>query len=142
MFIAVYGFKALTHFHGEKGMKHYIHHIPGRLRIKNPLFKANPTILQEARNCFAGTEGIRKVSISELTGSILVEYDPQVIDEQRLITVFQECEYLDVTRAVTLDQAMKSSITRVGQYAGKVGLSLFMDRALSGTGLSFIAALI
>lgn len=123
-------------------MQHYIHHIPGRLRIKNPLFKSNPRILQEAKHCFEGTEGITQVCTSELTGSILVQYDPEIIDQDHLIKVFQECEYFDVTQAVSLDQTLKNSLSSVGQYAGKVGLSLFMDRALSGTGLSFITALI
>lgn len=123
-------------------MQHYIHHVPGRLRIKNPLFKSSPRLLEEVQSCFGQTEGVERMETNALTGSVVLYYDPEVLAPERLMQALEDCEYLDVTKAVGLDHRMTSSLAKAGQYVGKVGLSLFMDRALAGSSLSFITALI
>ena len=123
-------------------MSHYVHHIPGRLRIKNPMFKKNPTLLEEARLCFEGADGITGISTNELTGSMVVTYDKEIVSSDHLFNVFRECEYVDENKAVTLDSKMKESFTQAGRLMGKACLSMVVDRALQGSGLSFLAALI
>lgn len=123
-------------------MSHYVHHIPGRLRVKNPMFKTNPALLEEARSCFDGADGISSISTNALTGSIVVKYDTDIISPDHLFTVFQECEYVDENKAVSLDSQLKASFTQAGRFMGKACLSMVVDRALQGSGLSFLAALI
>lgn len=123
-------------------MQHFIHHVPGRLRIKNPVFKSNPRMLQEVQSCFEGTREIKHLESNPLTSSLVLYYDPHVLAYENLLQVLQECEYLDVSRAVGLDHHMSTSLAKGGQYLGKVDLSLFMDWALAGSSLSYITCLI
>ncbi len=123
-------------------MQHYIHHVPGRVRMKNPQFKNNPALLREVQNCFQGTEGISGIETNDLTGSVVIRYNPDVLPERHMVEMLHECTFIDHSRAVNLDHHMKNAFNQAGKYVGKVGLSLFMDRALSGTGLSFITALL
>lgn len=123
-------------------MQHYIHHVPGRVRMKNPLFKNNPELLRDVEGCFKGTEGITKIQLNGVTGSVVILYDPQVMPSQHMAEMLNDCRHIDASKAVSLDHHMKSSLNQAGRYVGKVGLSLFMDRALAGSGLSFITALI
>ncbi len=123
-------------------MQHYIHHVPGRVRMKNPLFKNNPALLQEVEACFNEAEGISGIESTALTGSVVIHYDPEVLPERHMVEMLHECRFIDYSRAVSLDHRMKTTLDQAGRYMGKIGLSLFMDRTLSGTGLSFITALL
>jgi len=123
-------------------MQHYIHHVPGRVRMKNPLFKNNQALLHEVEGCFQGTEGISDIKTNALTGSVVIVYDPNVLPARHMAEILHECKYIDESKAVNLDYHMKTSLNQAGRYVGKVGLSLFMDRALAGTGLSFVSALL
>lgn len=123
-------------------MQHYIHHVPGRVRMKNPLFKNNPDLLREVEGCFQDTEGITRIQTNGITGSVVILYNPQVMPTRHMVEMLAHCEHIDASKAIGLDHHMKSSLDQAGRYAGKVGLSLFMDKALAGSGLSFVTALI
>jgi hypothetical protein len=64
-------------------MNHYIHHIPGKVRIKNSMFQNNPDELDELRKSFEGIAGIDFITTNPLTGSIVIHYDVSVIDQER-----------------------------------------------------------
>ena len=123
-------------------MAHYIHHIPGRLRVRNPMFKDNPPLLEEARHCFQDAAGIKQVSANALTGSLTVRYDPDTLSPDRILQIFEECEYVDTKRAHTLDTHLNESFNKAGKYVGRAALSVMVDTALKGSGLSFLSALI
>lgn len=123
-------------------MKHYIHHVPGRVRMKNPDFKGNTTLLQEVEGCFQGQEGIKDIETNSLTGSVLIVYDQQIMPVQHMTNLLQECRYIDHQQVIGLDQNLQKSFSQAGRYMGKIGLSLVADWALSGSRLSLVTALL
>lgn len=123
-------------------MKHYIHHVPGRVRIKTPELKGNTILLQEVAGCFQGQEGIEGIETNPLTGSVVIVYDQQIMPVQHMANLLLECRYIDYTQAVDLDKSMQRSFSQAGRYMGKIGLSLVADWALSGTRLSLVTALL
>ena len=123
-------------------MKHYIHHVPGRVRMKNPEFKGNTILLQEVTSCFQGQEGIEGIETNSLTGSVVIVYDQQIMPVQHMANLLLECKYIDYVQAVGLDQSMQKSFSQAGRLMGKIGLSLVADWALSGTRLSLVTALL
>ena len=123
-------------------MKHYIHHVPGRVRMKNPDFKGNTTLLQEVASCFQGQEGIEGIETNPLTGSVVILYDQQIMPVLHMANLLQECKYIDHKQVIGLDQSMQKSFSQAGRYMGKIGLSLVADWALSGTRLSLVTALL
>jgi cation transport ATPase len=54
------------------------HHIPGRLRVKIPAAKGNPALLAQAQAALESLDGVHEVRVNQTTGSVIVEYDPQV----------------------------------------------------------------
>ena len=56
---------------------HIAHHVPGRLRFRIPDAKGNPERLEQARTALAILEGVRSVDVNPLTGSVVIEYDPE-----------------------------------------------------------------
>lgn len=58
-----------------------VHHIPGRLRIKLPQAKGNHALMQRIYESFSPHHGIRRVETNATTGSVLIQYDPQMHQE-------------------------------------------------------------
>ncbi len=123
-------------------MKHYIHHVPGRVRMKNPEFKGNITLLQEVASCFQGQEGIEGIETNPLTGSVVILYDQQIMPVQHMANLLEECKYIDHQQVIGLDQSLQKSFSQAGRYMGKIGVSLVAEWALSGTRLSLVTALL
>lgn len=55
------------------------HYIPGRVRVRISKVKGNASLAEEIRQNFSAIAGIQKVEANPLTGSVLVEYDPQMV---------------------------------------------------------------
>jgi hypothetical protein len=53
----------------------YIHHVPGRLRVRVPEVRRNPTAAASLEQVLQDTPGVRSVEARELTGSVVILYD-------------------------------------------------------------------
>lgn len=63
------------------------HHLPGRLRLRSALLKGNARASEEAQHRLAEISGVKSASANPLTGSILLNYDTEVIPPTNLIDV-------------------------------------------------------
>jgi hypothetical protein len=61
------------------------HHVPGRLRLRSAALKGNASAGEEARHQLAQIRGVTATSANPITGSVLLEYDPSVLSEGRVI---------------------------------------------------------
>jgi hypothetical protein len=52
------------------------HATPGRIRFKVPHGKGNPEVLNPVADAFRGLPGIESVDINPVTGSVVLNYDP------------------------------------------------------------------
>ena len=57
-----------------------IHALPGRVRLKVAGIKNNPSLAQEIKQRLSNKAGVSRVQINPITGSVLMYYDPRVID--------------------------------------------------------------
>lgn len=57
-----------------------VHHIPGRVRIRLPHAKGNRALLQQIKESISPRPGVRRVDVNPTTGSILIHYDPALLD--------------------------------------------------------------
>ena len=60
----------------KKRKAHIAHKVPGRIRMKVPAAKADPSILDAYQQAFSMIPGITKVKAKPETGSIVIHYDP------------------------------------------------------------------
>lgn len=123
-------------------MSHYIHHIPGRLRIKTPHVKRNSRLAEIIKNVLWPLQGLRTISINPLTGSIVVEYDPIRANPEELLETLKRACYFDESKAVTHDQVIHTAAASVGLFLGKTVCNAVLGTALEESGFSVIAALI
>src|SRR5215467_2336119 len=102
----------------------YVHHVPGRLRIKAAEFRENPSILDAACRELAGLPGVSSVSSNRLTGSILVEYDPLVLTPIALLEAMRGLGFPRIAlRASFPGSTDQTSLT--DRLAGAAARSLF-----------------
>lgn len=65
-------------------MAHYVHHVPGRLRVRLTRLKRNPALAERLRGSLAQIPGVGEVRTNLVTGSLLVSYDAAVTPRRRL----------------------------------------------------------
>lgn len=71
-------------------MSHYIHHLPGRLRVKSPHLKRNARNADHARNHLGGMDGVLNTEANLVTGSLLITYDVNRVGAETLLRSLQE----------------------------------------------------
>jgi len=123
-------------------MKHYVHHIPGRLRVTTPWIKRNPTSVERVEGLLTAIRGIDSVVINPVTGSILVEYATDQVGSSQILNLLKKEGYLDLDRAFTNDQYIQAKFSKTARIFSSAISGAFLELALQGTGLSFLALLI
>ena len=122
-------------------MNHYIHQIPGRLRIKSPILK-NEKYHREVRELLSTLRGIEAADLNPTTGSVTIFYDPAQVQGKEIERAFQRHGYFDRSQAITNDQYIHSLVSKAGQIVSRALCGSVAGVALEGTGLSFLAVII
>jgi hypothetical protein len=123
-------------------MNCYVHNVPGRLRIKNPLFK-NSSVHYDVQKALVNMgHGIGTADFNLTTGSLLVHYDPAEIHHQDILNVLERAGFYHPEKKVTNDQVIHQATTKAFNVVTKAVTGAFIETALQGTGLSFLAILI
>ncbi|MFO7986017.1 MAG: hypothetical protein R6U38_09130 [Desulfatiglandaceae bacterium] len=120
-----------------------IHYVPGRLRIRIPLLKSQPDEKVNIETLFTEIEGMEKIVLNEITGSVVFTYDPGALNRYKILDILSENGYLQEDTAHGASTQKRYGIG--SQTSHVIGRSLFgmaVKKALEPTGLSFIAALI
>ena len=68
-------------------MGYYLHEIPGRLRVKIPNLKRNPQSARDIQVLLKNLPGIESISTNTVTGSIIVRYDPELVNSGAIVNV-------------------------------------------------------
>ena len=123
-------------------MSYYLHVVPGRVRVKIPVIKGDERKAQEVENLLKGLRGIDSVSAYSLTGSVIVNYQRDVLDSEDILNVLKQQGYFDDSKIVTSDQYIQNAVSKAGQSIGKLLFGLAIEKAFEGSGLSFLSALI
>jgi hypothetical protein len=66
-------------------MSPYLHHVPGRLRLKTRSLKNSGAKAAEIRALFAQLPGIKAVELNLVTGSMLVRYETAGITSAKIL---------------------------------------------------------
>ena len=70
------------------------HHLPGRLRLRSAVLKGNLRASEEVRRNLAQIGGVSPASVNPITGSVLLEYDPEVIPPSKVVDVLATHGYI------------------------------------------------
>jgi hypothetical protein len=123
-------------------MDYYVHHIPGRLRVKNPLLKKNQHLLGQVERLLGSIHGVNSTATNLVTGSIVIQYNPHETRSEDILHTLNQAGYFDLSRAVTNDELIHKTFSKVGKAIGSILFGALVKDELEGSALSFIAALI
>ena len=123
-------------------MGYYLHEIPGRLRVKIPNLKRNPQSARDIQVLLKNLPGIESISTNTVTGSIIVRYDPELVNAGAIVNVLAREGYIDLARVFFNRERKEDTMDVVAQAASKAILGFVLDRALQGTPLSIVTAFI
>jgi hypothetical protein len=59
----------------ESGGIRVVHAIPGRVRVKIAGLKENPALVRDVQGHLSAVQGIQRVEVNPITGSVLILYD-------------------------------------------------------------------
>ena len=74
----------------------YIHHVPGRLRVKSPAFKNRDGNAEAAKALIEAVDGVTGAETNSRTGSVTIYYDHGRVKPPHLLGVFVANEYIDL----------------------------------------------
>ena len=123
-------------------MTQYVHAVPGRMRVKIPAMRRRPTRAEQVEQLLTQHAGIESVKSNTLTGSVVVHYDPDLIGSDEIMNILRYGKFVDETRLVPYDAHVLASTHQAGRALGRAAVSWALGRALEGSGLGFLAALI
>jgi hypothetical protein len=121
--------------------KCYIHHTPGRLRIRIPSIRKNPTEAEKVKMLLS-LHGINKIKANPLTGSVVVTYDMEKLSYSHLLEILKENGYYREDLTITLDSRFQDASDKAAHTVGRAVFGWALGKVLESNGLSFIAALI
>jgi hypothetical protein len=71
-----------------------LHFVPGRVRIRFHRLKGNQSLSEELRSKLALAVGVKEVETSHLTGTVLIRYDPALIQWKSVLSIAVELDLL------------------------------------------------
>lgn len=123
-------------------MDYYVHNVPGRLRVKTPTLKFMVAGVEDISDLFNHLDGIRCVTSNPVTGSVVINYDPEFVGSDEILQVLKEKGHFEESMAFTDKDPQDRIISRTAQTIGKVLFGWAVGQALEDSGLSFLTALI
>ena len=123
-------------------MTYYFHELPGRVRIKFPMLKRNPRKAESLQSFLEDIRGVVSTSANAVTGSVVIKFDPDIITTRDILALLGREQYLDFSAPMVREEYFSTAVSKAGHAASKALIGLALDRALQGSSLSFIAALI
>ena len=127
-------------------MNHYIHHVPGRLRVRDARLKRNPEAVAAARSMVCAIDGVLDVSISEVTGSVVVAYDRDVTCPHTLLEELKRhgcCNHAStLPQQAAPAQAVSRALSGAGNAMGKAVFGVMVEKLVERSAVALIGALL
>jgi copper chaperone CopZ len=74
-------------------MNTYVHHVPGRLRVRTAAVKRNPEAAALAKQSLSAVAGVLSAEANTVTGSVTLRYDPATISQHDIFDVLRRAGY-------------------------------------------------
>jgi hypothetical protein len=117
-------------------MSHYIHHVPGRLRIRSGFFRCDPVSARSAEAELLVTEGVREVRVNPRAGSITVHYEPTRLTRSQILDRLEHVGCLGASMRADLGGP------RVHEAFGKALAGAIVQKAVERSALRLVSVLL
>jgi copper chaperone CopZ len=121
-------------------MVHFIHHVPGRLRVKTATIKGQGVIADKAIAHLGGVQGITSAAANPVTGSIVVNYDAAKVSAERVLESLRQGGYIrDTVHAPLLRPAAGP---RIAERVSDTVLNKLIETMVERSAAALIGAII
>jgi copper chaperone CopZ len=123
-------------------MSMYVHHIPGRLRMRVAAVKRNPEAARVARQRLSAVEGVLSAEANAVTGSVTVRYDQARISHHDLLNVLRRAGYCPESTGSNPSISPESVINGYADLVAEKVATFVVKKALERSAGALIGALI
>lgn len=117
-------------------MSQYIHHVPGRIRVRSKAFRCHGERARTAQAQLMAMDGIREVQINQRASSIVVQYDPERLSRAQLFSALEE---LGCMAAVRRESAHSH---KLGETFGKALVGAMVQKAVEQSARGLVGVLV
>jgi copper chaperone CopZ len=117
-------------------MSLYIHHVPGRIRVRTKAFRCRSEKAQAAERQLKAMAGVRQVRVNPHAGSITVHYDTAELEQSDLLTALEQLGCLQT--AGRSDEVAR----RMGEMFGRALVGAVVQKAVEQSARTLVGAFI
>jgi hypothetical protein len=99
----------------------YVHHVPGRLRVRSALVKRNQQRAVSATAWLRTLPGVSFAESNTLTGSLTLHYDPALTTGSSLLAALKEAGYIDQHITESAPAAAAAVVARQPNLGSELG---------------------
>ena len=123
-------------------MKLYVHQTPGRLRLRNPLFKRNAPEAERASRLVDSREGVLNCRVNTVTGSMLILYHQNVVESESLLRLLEEhgC-FRGPLEAGAVHGSVGKTLSNVGMLVVKAMAAAVLEQIAQRSVLALMGAM-
>ena len=92
-------------------MVRHLHHVPGRLRVRLASLKRNAPEAAPLHAELLSIQGVNSVSVSSITGSVIIQYNPNCFDPEVVWTTLQRLGYVHQHALLPAEEANISALS-------------------------------
>lgn len=124
-------------------MTYYVHHVPGRLRIKALRLKRNEQHGFAMRQALDSAHGVFDSEVNTLTGSVVINYDHHITTPHHIWDHLRQHGLIDAK--LTLEHAgdaVSQTMHSAAQTAGKFAAGFVLEKVLERSAFALIGAIL
>jgi hypothetical protein len=114
-------------------MNEYLHHVPGRMRIRTRVFRSESQERSQALRRLRAIPGVRSLRLNEKAASVTLYYDTAAISAPELLqTLRRECPQATVPVVAPKTQRPPRMTSRpIAAEIGKMALGVLVNKGVS-----------
>jgi hypothetical protein len=120
-------------------MSHYIHHVPGRLRVKSPTLKRNEHHAAQTKTYIDNVHGVLASEVNTVTGSLLIRYDANLVWAQTLLNSLRGMGHVPAHHEIPISH---SAGTNAAQKISDTVVNKLVETVIERSATALIAAII
>jgi hypothetical protein len=126
-------------------VSHYVHHIPGRLRVRFAALKRNQIRAEALKQLLEATTGVISAEVNTLTGGVVIRYDSEITHGQALLAMLRDHGYLTSSALASVpDRALTLPAFggEIGGIVAKKVAAYALETAVERSVAALVAALL
>lgn len=119
-------------------MTHFVHHVPGRMRVKTPALKRNEARGRMVKGYLDTMEGVCSAEVNTVTGSIVIKYDHGVVQGA---TILNSLHGMGLVTHATQPAFFTGGVS-YGQKLSDTVMNRLVETVIEKSAIALIAAII